>query len=233
MTDDRPAIRGLSLRRAFGQGAAATLALRGVSLDLSAREVTLVMGPSGSGKSTLLAVLSGLLRPDSGQVLALGQDLWRLSRRERKRFRLAHSGFVFQGYNLFPALTATQQLELVLRLGEGAGRKEARRRAEAMLELLGLTKQRRLLPAQLSGGEQQRVAVGRALVKAPALCFADEPTASLDWGHGRQIVELLRGAAHERGAAVLLVAHDPRIEPYADRVVHLVDGGLAGQPSGA
>ena len=143
--------------------------------------MALLMGPSGSGKSTLLAVLSGLLHPDTGQVTALGQDLWAMTDKERERFRLEHCGFIFQGYNLFAALTARQQLEMVLRWGESASARDARRRADDMLELLGLAKKGNLRPAELSGGEKQRVAIGRALIKNPKFCFADEPTSALDW----------------------------------------------------
>src|SRR5438094_4763934 len=126
-----------------------------------------LIAPSGSGKLTLLAVLSGLLQPDSGQVVTLGKDLWQLSEPEREEFRLRHCGFTFQGYNLFPALTARQQLEIVLTLGDGVGAGHARRRAEQMLAVLGLTDKAHLRPGQLSGGEKQRVAVGRALIKSP------------------------------------------------------------------
>src|SRR5229473_718989 len=227
MCSERPTIRGRGLSRTFGSGAVATVALQDVSLDLHGGEFTLLMGPSGSGKSTLLAALSGLLRPDSGHVWALGQDLWRLSDREREAFRLRHCGFIFQGYNLFPALTARQQLEMVLRWGEGASAREARHRTEEMLGLLGLSKKAHLRPAQLSGGEKQRVAIGRALIKEPNFCFADEPTSALDWAHGEQIIELLRTATRERGTTVLVVAHDSRITPYVDRVLHLEDGCLA------
>jgi putative ABC transport system ATP-binding protein len=201
-------------------------ALNDVSLELYAGQISLLMGPSGSGKSTLLAVLSGLLHPDTGKVTALGQDLWAMSERERERFRLKHCGFIFQGYNLFGALTARQQLEMVLRWGEGASASEAARRADEMLGLLGLAKKGHLRPTELSGGEKQRVAIGRALVKEPTFCFADEPTSALDWHHGEEVIEMLRSAAHERGATVLIVAHDARIIPYADRVFGLEDGVL-------
>ena len=144
----------------------------------------------------------------------------------RERFRLRHVGFVFQGYNLFAALTARQQLEMVVRWGEGASAREARRRADEMLSLLGLAKRAHLRPIELSGGEKQRVAIGRALIKDPQFCFADEPTSALDWSHGEQVVELLRNAAHDRGATVLCVAHDARIVPYADKVFYLEDGRL-------
>jgi putative ABC transport system ATP-binding protein len=188
--------------------------------------MALLMGPSGSGKSTLLAILSGLLRPTSGQVLALGQELWSMSDTERERFRLRHCGFIFQGYNLFNALTARQQLEMVVRWGEGASARDARRRTDEMLSLLGLAKRSHLRPMELSGGEKQRVAIGRALIKDPIFCFADEPTSALDWAHGEQVVELLRAAAHDRGATVVVVSHDSRIIPYADHVFHLEDGRL-------
>jgi putative ABC transport system ATP-binding protein len=223
----RPVLRARGLTHSFGAGEMRITALHPLGLDLYRGQVALLMGPSGSGKSTLLAALSGLLRPDGGRVLALGKDLWAMSAKEQERFRLRHFGFVFQGYNLFPALTARQQLEMVLRWGEGASGGEARRRADDMLEALGLTKKAHLRPAQLSGGEKQRVAVGRALIKAPEFCFADEPTSALDWEHGRQVIEMLRDAARERGATVLVVAHDARLVPYADRVFHLDDGHLS------
>jgi putative ABC transport system ATP-binding protein len=223
---DETTLRAQGLKRTFGQGDLLTIALRDVSLELRRGEFVLLMGPSGSGKSTLLAVLSGLLRPDRGQVLALGQDVWQLSDKEREQFRLWHCGFIFQGYNLFPMLTARQQVELVLRWGEGTPARASRRRAAAVLDLLGLGRKQHLYPEQLSGGEKQRVAIGRALVKEPAFCFADEPTSALDWAHGQQVVELLRTAAHEHGTTVLVVTHDARLVPLADRILHLEDGVL-------
>lgn len=231
MHDDDPVMRGVQLTRSFGDGESLTYALREVSLDLHRGQLVLLMGPSGSGKSTLLAVLSGLLRPDSGEVFGYdGQtmvDMWKMTDRERERFRLKNCGFIFQGYNLFPALNARQQLEIVLRWGEGASSKEARKQAAEMLTLLGLAKKELLLPSHLSGGEKQRVAIGRALIKSPQFCFADEPTSALDWAHGEQVIELLRAAAHERGATILIVSHDHRIVPFVDEVLHLEDGRLA------
>ena len=157
-----------------------------------------------------------------------------MSPRMRKQFRQRHFGFIFQGYNLFPALTARQQLEIVLRWGEAVPAEVARSRADEMLHLLGLGERKDLRPAQLSGGEKQRVAIGRSLIKEPAFIFADEPTSALDWAHGEQVIDLLRTAAHERGAMVLVVAHDARVTPYADRVLHLEDGRLVGteRPAG-
>jgi putative ABC transport system ATP-binding protein len=229
--DDAPTLIGRHLVRTFGDGDTQTTALDDVSIDLFRGQLALLMGPSGSGKSTLLAVLSGLLSPTAGQVLARedGQylDIWRMSDKEREQFRLRHCGYIFQGYNLFPALTARQQLEIVLRWGCGVGAKDARHQADEMLGILGLGNKGHLLPAHLSGGEKQRVAIGRALVKSPTLCFADEPTSALDWAHGEQVVELLRAAAHERGATLLVVSHDARIVPFVDAVFHLEDGRLS------
>ena len=231
MHDDDPVLQGLRLTRSFGDGDTRTYALRDVTLDLNRGQLALLMGPSGSGKSTLLAVLSGLLQPDSGQVLAFDGrqmvDVWKLNGKQREDFRLKHCGFIFQGYNLFPALNARQQLEIVLRWGEGVNAAEARKQADEMLSLLGLAKKSHLLPSSLSGGEKQRVAIGRALIKSPQFCFADEPTSALDWAHGEQVIELLRAAAHERGATIFIVSHDHRIVPFVDAVYNLEDGRLA------
>src|SRR5262249_36645721 len=173
MFDGKHPLEGLHLSHSFGQGDTRTTVLRDLTLRLRWGEMVIVMGPSGSGKSTLLAALSGLLRPDSGQVLTLGQDMWRLSAAERKQFRRHHFGFIFQGFNLFPALSARQQLEIVLRWGQGVPAEDARKRAEEMLDLLGLGGRKHLRPTQLSGGEKQRVAIGRSLIKRPEFIFAD------------------------------------------------------------
>jgi len=214
------------LTRTFGNGQTRAVALDRVSLDLRQGDVHLLMGPSGSGKSTLLAILSGLLRPDCGQVFALGRDIWQLSEEELERFRLRHCSYIFQGYNLFPALTAREQLEIVLKWGEGCSPREARKRAETVLGQLGLAHRAHLRPAELSGGEKQRVAIGRALVKNPTFIFADEPTAALDWDNGQLAMQLLCQCARQRGAMVLVVTHDPRLIPFADRVLELADGRL-------
>ncbi len=221
-----PTLKARGLCRDFGSGETRTTALSNVGLDLYPGQIALLMGPSGSGKSTLLAVLSGLLHPDAGQVLALDRDLWSMTDSQREAFRLKHFGFIFQGYNLFPALTARQQLELILRWGTGTPAREARERADVMLDSLGLHKKANLRPIQMSGGEKQRVAIGRALIKEPGFLFADEPTAALDWKHGEHVIELLRSAAHDNQGTVLIVAHDSRIIPLVDRVFHLEDGVL-------
>jgi putative ABC transport system ATP-binding protein len=180
--------------------------------------------------SSLLAVLSGLLRPDRGAVDAMGRNVWGMSDDEMERFRLRHCSYIFQGYNLFPALTAREQLEIVLKWGEGCSSREARRRADQVLGQLGLSNKAHLRPAQLSGGEKQRVAIGRALVKNPTFVFADEPTSALDWENGQKVIELLRDAAHERGASILVVSHDHRILPFVDLYYHLEDGRLEQRP---
>jgi putative ABC transport system ATP-binding protein len=221
-----PALTGTNLSRSFGSGETRAYALRDVSVELRQGDVNLLMGPSGSGKSTLLAVLSGLLRPDDGAVGALGRDVWRMSEDEMERFRLRHCSYIFQGYNLFPALTAREQLEIVLKWGEGASSREARQRADRVLGQLGLSNKAHLRPAQLSGGEKQRVAIGRALVKNPTFVFADEPTAALDWDNGRQVIDLLTENARGRNAMVLVVTHDHRLVPFADRVFELADGRM-------
>ena len=220
--------------KTYGDGTARRAALREVTLDLYAGQLSLLMGPSGSGKSTLLAILSGLLEPDTGQVFADDEgrlrDVWAMSPKEREEYRRKYAGFIFQGYNLFPALTARQQLEIVLKWGGGAGNSDARRRADEMLDRLGLEKNKHKKPAQLSGGEKQRVAIGRALVKNPSFVFADEPTSALDWENGQKVIELLRDAAHERKASILVVSHDHRILPFVDAYYHLEDGHLERRP---
>jgi putative ABC transport system ATP-binding protein len=224
MVDENVALTGTELSRSFGSGETRTIAVHQASLKICAGQMSLLMGPSGSGKTTLLAMLSGLLRPDGGQVVALGQDLWRMSDEQREAFRLRHCGFIFQGSNLMPALSAWDHLEMVLRWGTRTPSGDVRRKVKDMLALLGLAKKADLLPEHLSGGEKQRVAIGRALIKEPTLFFADEPTSALDWEHGGPVVELLRTTAHEKGATVVMVTHDPRILPYADRVYRMEDG---------
>jgi putative ABC transport system ATP-binding protein len=231
--DEQPAMRGVSLFRSFSDGGRDRNVVDDVTIDLMPGQITLLMGPSGSGKSTLLAVLSGLLAPDRGQVLARENgswtDVWRLSPREREQFRLRNCGFIFQGCNLFPALTARQQLEIVLRWGEGLGGREARKRADEMLDLLGLKGKENKKPSQLSGGEKQRVAIGRALIKRPKFCFADEPTSALDWGSGQVVIDQLQKAAHDYDSTIIVVSHDQRLLEHVDISYRLDDGRLTEQ----
>jgi putative ABC transport system ATP-binding protein len=227
-----PSLRAVRLVKTFGDGATQRTALREVSIDLYPGQLGLLMGPSGSGKSTLLAVISSLLHPDSGQVFTRPQgqteftDIWSLSEKDREVFRLNHVGFIFQGYNLFPALSASQQLEIVLRWGGRLAASTARKQADEMLDRLGLFAMRNKKPAQLSGGEKQRVAIGRALVKNPTFLYADEPTSALDWENGQSVIALLRDAAHSRGATIFVVSHDHRMLPFVDVCYHLEDGQL-------
>jgi putative ABC transport system ATP-binding protein len=218
-------ISAQGLTKRFKTGRTHVEVLKSVDFDACAGDVTMVMGPSGSGKSTLIAALSGLMKPDAGTVCALGEDLW--SRRSGKidRFRLDHCGFIFQGFNLFPALTALQQVSSVLRY-KGMKRRAARERAVEALTEVGLAPKMNQRPSELSGGEKQRVAIARALAKAPNLVFADEPTSALDSESGQMVVRLLRRAATDHGAAVICVTHDPRLEAFADRVIHLEDGRI-------
>jgi putative ABC transport system ATP-binding protein len=214
-----------SLHKSFVTGTVRTDVLRGLSIEISAGELTLVSGPSGCGKSTLLAILSGLLRPDAGRAIALGQDLSRLDPRELERFRLHHTGFVFQGFNLFPALNAIEQVALPLGY-LGLDDDDARRRACGALEEVGLGSRLQLRPAELSGGEKQRVAIARALAKEPQLVFADEPTSALDAANGQIVIDTLHRIAHTHGATVLCVSHDPRLVAHADRVLAMEDGSI-------
>jgi putative ABC transport system ATP-binding protein len=219
----RIALDATGLTKAFKSGRSKVEVLRSVDFQAHHGEVTLVMGPSGSGKSTLLACMSGLLRPDSGKVVSLGKDMWKMGDGRIDRFRLDHCGFIFQGFNLFPALNALQQVQIILKY-QGVAKAEAKARAVRALTEVGLKPRLHQRPSELSGGEKQRVAIARCLAKAPDLIFADEPTSALDGENGQVVVKLLQRAAKEHGAAVICVTHDVRLEVYADKVVHLEDG---------
>jgi len=219
------AIEAKGLVKRFKTGRSHIEVLKKVDFDALHGDVTMVMGPSGSGKSTLVASLSGLLKPDEGGVIALGEDLWRHRPGRIDRFRLDHCGFIFQGFNLFGALSALQQVSTVLKY-KGFSKEEARSRAETALNEVGLGARMHQRPAELSGGEKQRVAIARALAKEPRLLFADEPTSALDGENGQIVIKLLQRAAKSHGAAVICVTHDPRLEAYADRIIHIEDGRI-------
>ncbi|MGD1901278.1 MAG: ABC transporter ATP-binding protein [Geitlerinemataceae cyanobacterium] len=201
--------------------------LRDIDLSVRSGNVKLLMGPSGSGKTTLLSILAGLLSPTQGRVELLGENITALSKAQLSRFRLENIGFIFQGFNLFPALTALENVELALDL-RGIRGKEARDRAQAMLEQVGLGDKASNQPRDLSGGQKQRVAIARALVARPKIVMADEPTAALDSHSGHAVMELLRKLAKEEGVTVLMVTHDPRIVDIADSIIHLEDGIIQG-----
>ena len=218
------AIEAKGLIKRFKSGKNYVEVLKGVNFDARHGDLTMVMGPSGSGKSTLIAALSGLLRPEEGRVDALDvDDMWKLSSGRIDKFRLDHCGFIFQGFNLFPSLSALQQVTTVLKF-QGLTSDQARKRATLALEEVGLGHRLHQRPAALSGGEKQRVAIARALAKDPQILFADEPTSALDGENGQVVIRLLRRAATEHGAAVICVTHDPRLEAWADRVIHIEDG---------
>jgi putative ABC transport system ATP-binding protein len=220
------AIQAKGLVKRFKTGRTWIEVLKGVDFDAKHGDLTMVMGPSGSGKSTLVAALSGLLKPEEGRVDALDvDDMWTMSSGKIDKFRLDNCGFIFQGFNLFPALNAQQQVMTVLKY-QGVPKDEARRRATAALEEVGLGPRLHQKPNALSGGEKQRVAIARALAKNPQLLFADEPTSALDGENGQVVIRLLRRAATEHGAAVVCVTHDPRLEAWADRVIHIEDGKI-------
>ncbi|HXS72663.1 MAG TPA: ABC transporter ATP-binding protein [Rhodanobacteraceae bacterium] len=219
------ALVAADLRKGYTSGKLRTEILRGLSINIDTGQLTLIAGPSGCGKSTLLSILSGLQRPDAGSVIALGEDLWRGDRRALDLFRLRHTGFVFQGFNLFPALTALEQV--MLPLGYlGVDNAHSAQRARTALEEVGLASRMHLRPAELSGGEKQRVAIARALVKQPQLLFADEPTSALDAANGQIVIDTLRRIAHTHGTTVLCVSHDPRLVTHADRVLEMEDGAI-------
>lgn len=199
--------------------------LKGIDWEISKGSIQLLMGPSGSGKTTLLSILAGLLTPTAGKAYLLGEEITKMSRSQLARFRLQHIGFIFQDFNLFPALTAAENIEVVLNI-KGIKGRVARHQSYALLEQVGLGDKGKQKPRDLSGGQKQRVAVARALAGHPQLIMADEPTASLDATSGHAVMELLRKLAKDEGATVLIVTHDPRIMDVADRIAHLDEGVL-------
>lgn len=218
-------IEAVGIAKTYGDGPTRIDALKPMNFTVRRGEFVMVAGPSGSGKSTLLAVVAGLLTPTAGCVRVLDRELAAMSGHAFDEFRLEHFGFVFQGFHLLPALSALEQVSIVLER-QGIQRQAARRRAQATLERVGLAGRIRSRPAELSGGEKQRVAIARALAKQPQIIFADEPTSALDSENGRQITRLLRAAAEE-GAAVVCVTHDPRLIEHASRVIRMEDGAVS------
>jgi len=221
--DSQPMVVAQRLRKVY-RGATAVEALRGVDLEVRRGEMVAIVGPSGSGKTTLLNCLSGLDRFDGGRVVIDGADLTTMSDRDRTAYRARNMGFVFQAFNLLPVLTAVENTEIPLLL-QGVPARAARRRAEEMLETLGLAQRAQHRPDQLSGGEQQRVAVARALVHKPAVVWADEPTGNLDTEVTHVITELLVKTNRE-GQTIVLVTHNPQVSERASRVIRMRDGRI-------
>jgi putative ABC transport system ATP-binding protein len=226
MSTGRLAIRGTGLCKTYLSAAGVPVrAVCDAALEIAAGEMVLVAGPSGSGKTSLLSMIGCLIAPTEGTLSVEGTEVSRLGQAELTKFRLRHIGFIFQGFRLIDALTVTENLELPLNL-DGIRRPESRRRALRLLEELGLSHRADFFPDVLSGGEKQRVAVGRALALDPPILLADEPTGSLDSHAGQVVASMLSAAAKERGKAVLVVTHDPRIQQFADSVLWMDDGRL-------
>lgn len=207
----------------YGRGPSRCRALSDVTLEFEPGMLTLVMGPSGSGKTTLLSLLGCLLTPDQGSVYVAGSDVTRSTDRERTAIRRLHIGFIFQAFRLFRSLTAAENVEIAAGI-RGAAGESARPAAIQLLRKLGLDRKLNQKPDALSGGEKQRVAIARALINAPEIILADEPTASLDSRAGEQIAGIISGLAEQDGKTVVVVSHDQRWVPYADRIITLTDG---------
>jgi len=215
--------RGLT--KVYGEGASAVHALRGIDLDVRSGELLMLVGPSGCGKTTLISVLAGILDQDAGTCHVFGSDMKELSASARARFRGRHVGFVFQSYNLLPALTATENVAVPL-LILGVPRKEALARAQVVVERVGLANRAHAKPAQLSGGQQQRIAIARALVHEPRLIVCDEPTSALDQETGLAVMGILREVALAPDRSLVIVTHDARVFGFADRIARMNDGRI-------
>ena len=224
---DHPAIIARALTKTFPSGRSTVSALRGISLDIRRGEVTLMRGPSGSGKTTLLSVFGCILTPDGGSLRIGTRNVLGLSEQERSAIRLQQIGFIFQGFNLFPTLRVWENVAIALDL-RGVSKRIAKEKAEAVLARVGLADKCKSMPSELSGGQKQRVAIARAVVGDPLIVLADEPTAALDWESGSSVMTLLRELAIDNGRAVVIVTHDERATAYADRIVVMRDGAIAG-----
>ena len=220
------------ITKTFRGNGVETPALRGIDLGIGSDELLMLVGPSGCGKTTLLSILAGILNPDEGRVEVLGQDLATLSGAGLTRFRRKNLGFVFQAFNLIPALTVAENVAVPLLLN-GVPRKKALEQAEALIATVGLKDRHHHRPQQLSGGQQQRVAIARALVHEPRLVVCDEPTSALDHHTGELVMDLLRSVAVRPGRSLVVVTHDSRIFRYADRVATMDDGQIVRLEAGA
>jgi len=219
------AIETRRIKKYFGSGETRVEALRETDFEARFGELTLVVGPSGSGKTTLLSVVAGLLDHDEGALHVLDSDMGALSNAERLRFRRQNVGFLFQQYNLLPALTAVENVAVPL-IANGVARKRAEERAATLLETVGLSQRMTAIPSELSGGQQQRVALARALVHEPKLVICDEPTAALDHKTGDAVMELLAQHALSSDRAVVIVTHDTRVLRFGDRIAYMDDGRI-------
>ena len=223
-----PVLECVDVVKELGQGAGLVVALNGVSLALVPGELTLLMGPSGSGKTTLLSILGGIMTPTSGSLKIAGQPITGMSAEQLAKVRRDHIGFIFQSYNLFPTLNAIENVRIALDV-RGISGYAATSRAEEVLRDVGLGHRLTNFPGNLSGGEQQRVAVARAIASSPSIVLADEPTAALDSENGKSVMELLSRVAREQNRSVLAVTHDNRTLGYADRIIQIEDGKIVGE----
>jgi putative ABC transport system ATP-binding protein len=210
-----------NLVKTYGTAPNEVHALCGASLEIRAGEVLVLMGPSGSGKTTLISILGGILTASSGSVQIAGREIVGLPEKELPKIRKDLFGFIFQGFNLFPALTAQENVAIMCKL---KGVKNPNAAAKDLLESVGLGSKLRSYPSDLSGGQKQRVAIARALAGDPQIILADEPTAALDSVSGRNVLEIMSGLARNRNRAVVIVTHDPRVLEYCDRIIHIEDG---------
>jgi putative ABC transport system ATP-binding protein len=217
------AVECTQLTKQFGSGENAVHALRGVNFHVKLGEMTMIVGPSGCGKTTLLSVVAGLLNASSGEVRVLGEHLYEMTSSKQVTFRRRNLGFVFQQFNLLPALTAAENAAVPL-LADGVNRGVAVKRAAKLLDMLGMGSRSNALPNQLSGGQQQRVAFARALIHEPRLIVCDEPTSALDAETGHKVMELLTQIAVRPDRAVIVVTHDNRVFHFADTIAHMEDG---------
>ena len=227
-----PALDARNLTKTYGSGHTEVVAVRDATLTVARGEIVALLGPSGAGKSTLLTVIGLILQPDDGHI-AIGGTVVFENHRTRvnvRRFRRQHLGFVFQKANLIPFLTAAENVRVAMEINDH-GARASRRRAAELLDYLGVGERTAYLPSKLSGGEQQRVAVARALANRPSLILADEPTAALDSVRGRQVMELFRKVAHEQDAGVIVVTHDHRALDVFDRTIEMEDGRLIPSPT--
>ncbi len=224
-TDMTPTLEARHITKIYGEDDKKVVAVDDVTLALHAGEVLLIMGPSGSGKTTLLSMMGCILRPTHGQLFVSGQEVSTLHETQLPKIRRQHMGFVFQAFNLFPALTAVENVEVILRL-KGYDRSTMRSKASALLSSVGLSKRAHAYPMDLSGGEKQRTAFARALAGDPPILLADEPTGNLDSRTGMEVLRLLRDLACDLSKSIAIVSHDPKAEALAHRVVFLEDGRL-------
>ncbi len=224
-SSNTPAVACKAVTRVYGEGETAVQALRGIDLDIQSGELMMLVGPSGCGKTTLISIIAGILDKTDGACRVFGDDLAAMSAAERTLWRRENVGFVFQAFNLMPALTAVENVAIPL-LINGVPRSQALERAGEMLARVGLDNRRHSLPSQLSGGQQQRVAIGRALVHAPRLVVCDEPTSALDHETGHQVMDVLRAVAAVDDRALVVVTHDARIFNFADRIARMDDGRI-------